>query len=76
MGIANLPIGTPLNVKTSLVKLEEEEEHEEYLHKMKTMHYKKKTVGSMVYAMVATKSDLAFVVRVANRFILKPGPMP
>jgi hypothetical protein len=45
MGIANLPIGTPLNVKTSLVKLEEEEEHEEYLHKMKTMPYKKKRLG-------------------------------
>jgi hypothetical protein len=66
-------IGTLLDSKTSLAKLSDEE-HEEHLHKMKDVSYQE-AVGSLMYAMVATRPDLAFAVSVVSRFMSKPGPM-
>jgi hypothetical protein len=67
------PITTLLDAKTSLVKFWEEK-YEEHLHEMKGIPYQK-AVGSLMYAMVATRPDLAFAVSVVNRFMSKPGPM-
>jgi hypothetical protein len=67
------PIATPLDAKTSLVKLSEEE-YEEHSHEMKDIPYQE-AVGSLMYAMVATRPDLAFAVSVVSRFMSKPGPM-
>lgn len=41
---------------------------------MKEILYQE-TVGSLMYAVVATRLDLAFAVNVVSRFILKPGLM-
>jgi hypothetical protein len=67
------PIGTPLDAKAPLVKLGDEEfqEHEEG---MLDIPYKE-SVGCLMYAMVATRADLAFAVSVVSQFMSKPGPM-
>ena len=57
-------IATPLNAKTSLPKLLDEE-HEEHLHKMKDVP-QQKAVGSFMFAMVAKRPDLAFAVSVVS----------
>ena len=67
------PIATPLDAKTPLPKLSDEE-HEEHLHEMKDVPYQE-AVGSLMYAMVATRPDLAFAVSVVSRYMSKPGPM-
>ena len=67
------PIATPLDAKTSLPKLSDEE-HAQHLHEMKDVPYQK-TVGSLMYAMVATIPDLVFAVSVISRYMSNPGPM-
>ena len=54
------PIKIPLDAKTSLVKLSEEK-HEEHLYEMKEILYQQ-TMGSLMYAMVATRLDLTFAI--------------
>jgi hypothetical protein len=67
------PIGTPLDAKTQLVKLKEDEEHQ-HLHEMHGVPYKE-AVGSLMYAMVATRADLAFAVSMVSQFMSRPGPL-
>ena len=67
------PIGTPLDAKTQLVKLSEEE-YEQHLPETQAIPYKE-AVGSLMYAMVATRPDLAFAVSVVSQFMSKPGPL-
>ena len=67
------PITTPLDTKTALAKLLEEA-YEENSHAMKDIPYKK-VLGSLMYTMVATRPDFAFVVNEVSRFTSKPGPM-
>ena len=65
------PIGTPFDIKTSLAKFSEEE-YEEYSHEMKDIPYQEE-VGSLMYAIVATRPDLAFAVSMVSQFVSKPG---
>ena len=67
------PISTPLDVKAQLVKLMDEE-HEEHIQEMQGVPYKE-AVGSLMYAMVATRADIAFAVSVVSQFLSKPSPM-
>jgi hypothetical protein len=67
------PIGTPLDAKTQLVKLSIEE-YEEHSSEMQGVPYKE-AVGSLMYAMVATRADLAFAVSMVSQFMSRPGPM-
>ena len=67
------PIGTPLDAKATLEKLLDEE-YEKHLQEMQGIPYKE-AVGSLMYAMVATRADLAFAVSVVNQFMSKPSPM-
>ena len=67
------PIRTPLNAKALLTKLSEEE-YEEHLLEMKDIP-SQKVVGLSMYAMVATRTDLAFAVSVVSQFMPKPDPM-
>jgi hypothetical protein len=67
------PIGTPLDPKAPLVKLTEEE-YEQHKHEMQGIPYKE-AVGSLMYAMVATRADLAFAVSVVSQFMARPAPM-
>lgn len=64
------PIGTPLDPKAPLVKLGEEEEAQGMID----APYKE-SVGCLMYAMVATRADLAFAVSVVSQFMSKPGSM-
>src|SRR5579875_989961 len=66
------PISTPLDVKGSLLKLSDEE-FKEVEEEMKAIPYKA-AVGSLMYAMVATRADLAFPVSMVSQFIAKAGP--
>jgi transposase InsO family protein len=66
------PIGTPLDVKGSLLKLSDEE-FKEVEEEMKAIPYKA-AVGSLMYAMVATRADLAFPVSMVSQFMAKAGP--
>ena len=52
------PIGTPLDMNCKLVKLSEDEV-KKYEGEMKGIPYKQ-AVGSLMYAMVGTRPDLAF----------------
>ena len=61
------PIAIPLDTKTSLAKLSEGE-YKEHSHKMKNILYQE-AVESLMYAMVATRLDLAFAVSVISRFM-------
>ena len=67
------PIGTPLDPKAALVKLTDEE-YEQHKHEMQGIPYKE-AVGSLMYAMVATRADLAFAVSVVSQFMARPAPM-
>ena len=62
---------TPLDVKAQLVKLTDEE-HEEHMQELQGVPYKVE-VGSLMYAMVATRTDIA--VSVVSQFMSKPSPM-
>ena len=52
------PIGTPLDTKVKLVKFSNEE-YDADIARMASVPYKS-AVGSLMYAMVATKPNLAF----------------
>ena len=67
------PIATPLNTKTSLSKLSEDE-YKEHSYKMKDIPYQK-AVGPLMYAMVAARLDLAFTISVVGGFMSKPCPI-
>ena len=64
------PISTSLDVKAQLVKLTDEE----HMQEMQGVPYKE-AVGSLMYAMVATRADIAFAVSVVSLFISKPSSM-
>jgi hypothetical protein len=59
------PIGTPLDVNSKLLKLTEEE-FQGIQEEMQGIPYKA-VVGSLMYAMVGTRSDLAFLVSMVSR---------
>ena len=61
------PLATPLDVKAILVK-PCQEELEEFCQEMDGVPYKA-AMGSLMYAMVATRADLAFVVSVVSQCI-------
>jgi hypothetical protein len=42
---------------------------------MKDIPYQN-VMGSLMYAMVATRADLTFAISVVSQFMPKPGPMP
>ena len=66
------PIGTPLEPKAQLVKLSDEE-YALCLFEMQAIPYKE-AVGSLMYAMVATRADLAYPVSTVSQFMSRPGP--
>ena len=66
------PVGMPLDPKVALVKATDEE-WEQYSREMQGIPYKA-CVGSLMYAMVATRADLAFAVGTVRQFMSKPGP--
>lgn len=66
------PIGTPLDVNSKLLKLTEEEFEEVHME-MQGIPYNP-AVGSLMFAMVATRVDLAFSMSVVSQFMSKPGP--
>ena len=66
-------LATPLDVKAILVKLSQEE-LEEFSQELDGVPYKA-AVGSLVYAMVATRADLAFVVSVVSQFMASLAPL-
>ena len=65
-------IGTPLDTHVKLPKLTEEE-FEEVRADMQGVPYKA-AVGCLMYAMVATRPDLAFPVSVVSQHMSKYGP--
>jgi len=66
------PVGTPLDPKVALAKATDEE-WEQYSREMRDIPYKA-CVGSLMYAMVATRADLAFAVSTVSQFMSKPCP--
>ena len=66
-------IGTPLDVKQKMSKLTDEE-FEAVKEEMQDVPYKA-AVGSLMYAMVATRADLAFPMSVVSQYMAKSGPM-
>ena len=66
-------IGTPLDTHVKLAKLTDEE-FEEVRADMQGVPYKA-AVGCLMYAMVATRPDLAFPVSVVSQHMSKYGPM-
>ena len=66
------PIGTPLDVNVKLLKLSVEE-FEAIEGEMDGVPYKS-GVGSLMYAMVATRADLAFAVSMVSQFMSRAGP--
>ena len=66
------PIGTPLDVNVKLMKLSVEE-FEAIEGEMEGVPYKA-GVGSLMYAMVATRPDLAFAVSMVSQFMSRAGP--
>ena len=67
------PLAAPLDMKAILVK-PSQEELEEFSQEMDGVPYKA-AVGSLMYAMVATRADLAFAVSVVSQFMASPAPM-
>jgi transposase InsO family protein len=67
------PLGTPLDVHSKLPKLTDEE-LKQYEGEMEGIPYKQ-AVGSLMYAMVATRADLAYAVSVVSQYMAKAGPM-
>ena len=66
-------IGTPLDTHVKLPKLTEAE-FDEVKAEMQGVPYKA-AVGCLMYAMVATRPDLAFPVSVVSQHMSKYGPM-
>jgi hypothetical protein len=65
------PIGTPLDTKVKFVKLSNEE-YDADAPRMGSVPYKS-TVGSLMYAMVATRADLAFAISTVSQHMATPG---
>jgi hypothetical protein len=66
------PIGTPFDVNSKLLKLTEEE-FQGIQEEMQGIIYKA-GVGSLMYAMVGTRPDLAFPVSMVSQFMSRAGP--
>ncbi len=66
------PIGIPLDVNSKLLKLTEEE-FQGIQEEMQGIPYKA-AVGSLMYAMVGTRPDLAFPVSMVSQFMSGAGP--
>jgi hypothetical protein len=66
------PIRTPLDVNSKLLKLTEEE-FQGIQEEMQGIPYKA-TTGSLMYAMVGTRPDLAFLVSMVSQFMSRAGP--
>jgi hypothetical protein len=65
------PIGTLLDTKVKFVKLSNEE-YDADAPKMGSVPYKS-AVGSLMYAMVATRADLAFAISTVRQYMATPG---
>lgn len=65
------PIGTLLDVKESFLKLLDDE-FKEVEEEMKAIPYKV-AVGLLMYAMVATRADLTFLVSIVSQFMARVG---
>lgn len=65
------PVGTPLDVNSRLVKLTDEEYALE-AQSMVDVPYKQ-AVGSLMYAMIATRPDLAYPISVVSQHMARPG---
>jgi len=66
------PIATPLDVNSKLLKLTEQE-FQSVQEEMQGIPYKA-AVGSLMYAMVGTRPDLAFPVSMVSQFMSRAGP--
>ena len=66
-------MATPLDVKAILVK-PSQDELEEFCQEMDGVPYKA-AVGSLIYAMVATRADLAFAMSVVSQFMASLAPL-
>ena len=64
-------IGTPLDTKVKLVKISDEE-YDKDAPRMASVPYKS-AVGSLMYAMVATRADLAFAISTVSQHMARPG---
>jgi hypothetical protein len=67
------PVATPLDANSKLVKLSEEEYAAE-AKSMAEVPYKQ-AVGSLMYAMIATRPDLAYPISVVSQHMARPGSM-
>ena len=65
------PIATPLDTKVKLEKLSMEE-YDADASRMASVPYKS-AVGSLMYAMVATRADLAFAISTVSQHMARPG---
>ena len=66
------PIGTPLDANVKLLKLSVQE-FEDIEREMEGVPYKS-GIGSLMYAMVATRADLAFAVSMVSQIMSRAGP--
>jgi len=66
------PIGTPSDTNSKLLRLSDEE-FGNVQREMEGVPYKA-AVGSLMYAMVATRPDIAFAVSTVSQFMAKAGP--
>ena len=66
------PVTTPSDANSKLLKLSDEEFGNVQME-MEGMPYKA-AVGSLMYAMVATRPDLTFTVSTVSQFMAKAGP--
>ena len=66
-------VGTPLDMNSKLVKLSEEEYALES-QSMTEIPYKQ-AVGSLMYAMIATRPDLAYPISCVSQHMARPGSM-
>jgi hypothetical protein len=67
------PIGTPIDPKTRLLKLSDDE-FKQCEGEMEGVPYKQ-AVGSLMYIMVGTRADLAFPQSVVSQHMTRPWPM-
>jgi hypothetical protein len=65
------PIGTPLDTKVKLEKLSMKG-YDADASRMVSVSYKS-AVGSLMYAMVATRADLAFAISMVSQHMARPG---
>ena len=66
------PVGTPFDVNSKLLKLSDEK-IVNVQREMEGVLYKAR-IGSLVYAMVATRADIAFAVSTVSQFMSKADP--